>query len=176
MRRRSMTTMLMGAALAMATAAVWPVQATPSSGFTGTTLAVGRFADISVFNSLVPPDFWKERHNQEVWLSWQKTKGDSDVYVQSNVWAPGGTTGWHTHPGHSLIIVTAGAVTAYEGHDPSCAPRVYTAGMGFVDPGGGHVHVLRNEGAVEARTIAVQVVPAEAVRRVDAPDPGHCGF
>jgi hypothetical protein len=56
--------------------------------------------------------------------------------VQNNVWQPGGTTGWHTHPGHSLIIVTAGTVTAYEGNDPDCTPHVYTQGMGFVDPGG----------------------------------------
>ena len=124
----------------------------------------------------MPPDFWESRRNRNVWLSWQRTKGESDVYVQSNVWAPAGTTGWHTHPGHSLIIVTAGTVTVYEGHDETCAPQTYTVGMGFVDPGGGHVHVIRNEGAVEARTITVQVIPAGAVRRVDAPDPGHCGF
>jgi hypothetical protein len=30
--------------------------------------------------------------------------GASEVYVQNNVWAPGGSTGWHTHPGHSLIF------------------------------------------------------------------------
>ena len=53
----------------------------------------------------------------------QKTKGASDLYVQSNVWAPGGTTGWHTHPGHSLIIVTAGTVTAYDGDDPLARRR-----------------------------------------------------
>ena len=52
------------------------------------------------------------------------------MYVQSNVWQPGGSTGWHTHPGHSLIIVTAGTVTAYEGDDPDCTPHVYTAGDG----------------------------------------------
>jgi hypothetical protein len=48
--------------------------------------------------------------------------------------------------------------------------------MGFVDPGGGHVHNLRNEGSVEARTIAVQLIPADATRRVDAPSPGNCPF
>jgi hypothetical protein len=48
--------------------------------------------------------------------------------------------------------------------------------MGFVDPGGGHVHVLRNEGPIEARTIAVQLIPAAAVRRIDAPAPGNCPF
>jgi hypothetical protein len=115
-------------------------------------------------------------HAPDLWLSFQKTRGESDVYVQNNTWAPGGTTGWHTHPGHSLIIVTAGTITAYEGDDPHCTPRVYTPGMGFVDEGGDHVHVLRNEGAVEARTIAVQLIPAGATRRNDAPSPGTCSF
>jgi hypothetical protein len=47
------------------------------------------------------------------------------------VWAPQGSTGWYTHPGLSLIIVTA-AVTAYDGDDPACKPSVYTKGMTFV--------------------------------------------
>jgi quercetin dioxygenase-like cupin family protein len=152
------------------------VLATPAAGFVGTTLAVGRFGDINVFNHLIPPNFWKSRHHADLWLSWQRTKGASDVYVQSNVWQPGGSTGWHTHPGHSLIIVTAGEVTAYEGDDRKCRPTVYSQGMGFVDPGGDHVHNLRNEGTVEARTIAVQLIPADATRRIDAESPGNCAF
>jgi quercetin dioxygenase-like cupin family protein len=96
--------------------------------------------------------------------------------VQNNVWQPGGSTGWHTHPGHSLITVTAGTVTAYEGDDPSCTPHVYTVGMGLVDPGGDHVHVLRNEGSEEARTIAVQLIPAGAARRIDAAANPACLF
>jgi hypothetical protein len=36
--------------------------------------------------------------------------------------------------------------------------------------------VLRNEGAVEARTITVQLIPADAFRRIDVPDPGNCSF
>ena len=83
--------------------------ATPSSGFTGTTLAVARFGEIDVKNHTLPADTWQAR---------LKTQGISDVYVQNNTWVPGGSTGWHTHPGHSLILVTEGAVTAYEGHDP----------------------------------------------------------
>jgi predicted metal-dependent enzyme (double-stranded beta helix superfamily) len=143
----------------------------------GTTLAVGRFGKIDVFNHLLPSnDRREEEDKHNIWLSWQKTKGLSDLYVQSNVWAPGGSTGWHTHPGHSLIIVTAGTVTAYEGNDPECKPSVYTQGMGFVDPGGDHVHLIRNEGTVSASTIAVQLLPAGAQRRIDAPNPGNCPF
>jgi len=48
--------------------------------------------------------------------------------------------------------------------------------MGFVDPGGDHVHILRNEGTVEAHTIAVQLIPADAMRRIDAENPGNCPF
>ena len=104
------------------------------------------------------------------------TKGDSDLYVVSNVIAPGGHTGWHTHPGPSLITVKSGTITAYEGDDPTCSPTVYTAGQGFVDPGDGHVHMLRNEGAVPAETIAVQLVVDGGTRRIDAPAPPACAF
>jgi hypothetical protein len=155
---------------------VGKVQATPAAGFTGTTLALGRFGDIDASNHQVLSRDSGHRGHRNVWLSFQKTKGLSDVYVQSNTWTPGGTTGWHTHPGHSLIIVTAGTVTTYEGDDPSCAPHEYTAGMGFVDEGGDHVHVIRNEGPVEARTVAVQLIPAGATRRVDAEGNPACSF
>ena len=150
--------------------------ATPASGFVGTTLAVGRFGEFEVFNHFIPPNSGTERHKRDIWLSWQKTKGSSDLYVQNNVWQPGGSTGWHTHPGHSLIVVTAGTVTAYEGDDPDCKPPVYTQGMGFVDPGGSHVHLRRNEGTVEAQTVAVQLIPADQPRRIDVADPGNCHF
>ena len=158
MRRKLAWLVLFGAAIVVTTLYVGKAMATPASGFVGTTLALGRFGEIDTFNQLIPSP-------GNVWLSMQKTKGLSDVYVQSNVWQPGGSTGWHTHPGHSLIIVTAGTVTAYEGDDPDCTPHVYTQGMGFVDPGGKHVHIVRNEGPVQASTIAVQLIPADAVRR-----------
>lgn len=156
------------------TAYVGNIQATPASGFTGTTIAVGRFGNIDVGNVALNPDTPPRRKN--LWLSFQRTKGPSDLYVQSNVWTVGGSTGWHTHPGHSLIVVTAGTVTAYDGDDPSCTPKVYTVGMGFVDPGGDDVHMLRNEGSVEARTTAVQLIPAGATRRIDAPGNAACPF
>lgn len=171
--RRNLTWVLSGAVLTGAIAYVGNATATPASGFTGTTIAVGRFGDIEVTNQVLrmlgdgPPQ-------KDLWLSLQRTKGPSDLYVQSNVWIPGGSTGWHTHPGHSLIIVTAGTVTAYEGDDPSCTPKTYTVGMGFVDEGGDHVHLLRNEDSADARTVAVQLIPAGAVRRIDAEGPAAC--
>ena len=144
------------------------VLATPSTGYTSTTLAKAQFGELDSHLHSVPAD----------WQEMIKTKGLSDLYVQSNIFAPGGSSGWHTHPGPSLVIVTQGTLTVYEGDDPSCTPHVYSANgtNAFVDIGGGDVHLVRNQGAVEARTIAVQLIPSGAARRIDAPDPGNCSF
>jgi hypothetical protein len=175
MRRKLTWVVLLAAAIVVT--ALYPlgkVLATPSSGFMSTTLSLGQFGDIDVFNRFPPNS--NEDDDKNVWRSRQKTEGLSDLYVQSNVWQPGGTTGWHTHLGHSLITVTAGTLTEYDGHDPNCTPHVYTAGMGFVDPAAGHVHIVRNEGTVVAQAIAVQLIPSGQPRRIDAPDPGNCNF
>ena len=37
------------------------------------------------------------------------------------------STGWHTHPGPSLVIVTQGTVTEYDGDDPNCGGRARSA-------------------------------------------------
>ncbi|HSU59068.1 MAG TPA: hypothetical protein VLI55_07125 [Bryobacteraceae bacterium] len=167
MRRKWMSVALLSAVLVGTALYIRNAAATPASGFVGTTLALGRFGEIDTFNQLV-------EHGGPPWLSMQRTKGLSDLYVQNNVWQPGGSTGWHSHPGHSLIIVTAGTVTDYESDAPGCTPAIYTKGMGFVDPGGDHVHNIRNETGVLATTVTVQLIPADAVRRVDAPQPENC--
>ena len=148
-----------------------PAMATPPNGFTSTTIAKGQFGEFDVLNQFVPP-----KNNGNLWLSLQKTKGLSDGSVLTNVWQPGGSTGWHTHLGHTLIFVTAGTVTQYQGDDPTCTPKVYTAGMAFVDAGGDHVHIVRNEGTVEAQVIAIRLIPAGQPGRIDAPAPGNCPF
>jgi Cupin domain len=139
--------------------------ATPPSGFTSNTIAgPARFDEIHVVNS----------GEAKVQI---KTKGDVDVVVQSSTFAPGGHTGWHTHPGPILVIVQSGTVTYYDGDDPSCTPHVAPAGEGFTDQGGGHVHIVRNEGTIPAQVVATRILPAgETVTRNDAPAPGNCPF
>jgi quercetin dioxygenase-like cupin family protein len=152
-----------GALAAAMTAA--PAPATPSTGVTTTILGTAAFDQIHVTAHAHQPNFWKAQI---------KTRGLSDAYVVDNKFAPGAATGWHSHPGPSLILVVAGTVTDYMGDDPACAPHVYAAGAGFVDPGGTDVHQLRNETSAPAETIAVQLLPSDAVRRIDAPAPQNC--
>ena len=138
--------------------------ATPPSNFSTEQLALGRFGAIDVKN---------ETDNHELELN---TKGDSDVYVVRNTVQPGGQSGWHYHPGPSLVTVVQGTATFYDGDDPTCTPRVFPAGTGIVDDSldPSHVHLLRNEGTIPLITVTFQIVPAGAPRRVDAPDPGNC--
>ena len=100
----------------------------------------------------------------------------SDVYVVTNTIAPGGYSGWHTHPRPSVVLVKSGTATVYLGDDPNCVPSRFAAGSDFIDSGGGHVHMVRNEGTVQLVIVAFQIVPAGGNRRVDAPISGHCRF
>ena len=162
MRGRWILALVVGL-IVMATAGA--VLATPGSGFTAAQQWKGVFGDIDVHLVDMPG------HQVKV-----KTNGVSDVYVTRNAIAVDGHSGWHTHPGPSLIIVTVGEIMAYDGDDPTCTPTLYTTGEGFVDEGGGHVHLLRNESGAPAETVAIQFLPKDASRRIDMPDPGNCSF
>jgi len=133
--------------------------ATPSQGVTTTILAGPvTFDDIKAMS-----------HVPDEYLALLMTKGESDVYIVHNKIAPGGQTGWHSHPGISFVTIRAGVATAYEGDDPD-TPHVLNAGTGFVEQAG-HVHNIRNEGTVDLELVAFQLIPAGAPRRIDAPAP-----
>ena len=140
------------------------VLATPSSGFVSTTVGPTRFDKINV-----------KTHTGDHKVS-IKTKGFSDVYIVTNKVVPGGHSGWHTHPGPSVVSVKSGTATVYDGDDPNCTPQFYPAGTGFIDSGDGHVHLVRNEGDVELELVAFQIIPLGAQRRIDAASPGSCPF
>jgi hypothetical protein len=151
------------------------VLATSQTGSVTTTiLGKSLFDGIDVNAKTIPADVWKAQ---------LKTRGQSDVYVVDNKLSPVdpntgvvSSTGWHMHPGPSLILVVAGTVTNYTGDDPSCTGHPYSAGQGFIDTGT-DVHILRNEGSVPAETIAVQLLPTGAPRKIDVtPGPGNCPF
>ena len=98
-----------------------------------------------------------------------KTKGISDVYVVHNTIVPGGHTGWHSHPGPSIISVVSGQATEYQDDDPQGV--VHSAGTVFVDEGGEHAHIVVNEGNTDLVLVAFQIIPLGAPRRIDRPAP-----
>jgi quercetin dioxygenase-like cupin family protein len=98
-----------------------------------------------------------------------KTQGLSDVYVVKNTIVPGGHTGWHSHPGPSIVSVVSGTATEYRSDDPEGI--VHSAGTAFVDEGGDHAHLMANEGTTDLVLVAFQIVPLGATRRIDVPAP-----
>ena len=101
-----------------------------------------------------------------------------ETVFQQVVIAPGGFTGWHSHPGPVIVLVKSGQLSFYDGEDPSCTVRTYSAGQAFIDRGQGHVHIGRNESPsenLELWSTYLDVPPGEAFR-IDAPDPGNCSF
>jgi mannose-6-phosphate isomerase-like protein (cupin superfamily) len=139
------------------------VLATPPSGVKPTEFGVGAFGPIDTTGKI------------GAWSARMKTTRASDLHVLSNTIAPGGTFGWHSHPGPSFVIVKSGTATVYLGADPKCRPHRIRAGSGFVDKGL-QTHVVRNEGTVNLVTVVVSFVPRGATRRIDEAAPGNCPF
>ena len=170
-RRTRMAAATASAAALVATAllVVVPALATAPRGVTTTTFGVGRFDTIDATTKTdIDPgpakDLWQGRIN---------TKGASDLYVLQNTISPGGTFGWHSHPGPSLVNVKSGTATFYMADDPTCSPQVVEAGQAFVDDGH-DTHVVRNEGSSDLVTVVVSLVPAGFQRRIDEPAPANC--
>ena len=103
-------------------------------------------------------------------------RGDLDVVTQTITIAPGGHTGWHSHPGPVFVTITAGTMTFYDGDDRTCTPVVYATGDAFIDEGLGHVHIARNEGPTDLVLYATYLLPVGAPLRTDEPAPGNCAF
>ncbi|MBF8289160.1 MAG: hypothetical protein HW391_128 [Chloroflexi bacterium] len=137
------------------------VAATPGAGAVGTILSVGTLpAGVNI-------------HTEDLKL---KTRDDIQVVTQTITIAPGGHTGWHSHPGPVFVTIASGTMTFYDADDPTCTAGTYATGATFVDRGGGHVHIARNEGSVAMVLYATYLVPVGAPIRTDAPNPGTCPF
>jgi mannose-6-phosphate isomerase-like protein (cupin superfamily) len=105
-----------------------------------------------------------------------QTKESVDFVTQQIVIAPGGTTGWHSHPGPVLVTVKSGELTLVYADDATCAGRTYRAGDSFVDRGDENVHTAFNRGSVNLELWATYLVPGApgTAFRINADDPGTC--
>lgn len=128
--------------------AVTVAAATPSSGVSVTEL--GRAENIEPFAI--------------------DAQGDNDVVVLAATIEPGGTTGWHSHPGTEIAVVKTGTLTVYDGN---CVPRTVTAGHGRVQHAK-TIHLGRNEGSTPVELYATFVIPHGSPVRVDERAPEGC--
>lgn len=96
-----------------------------------------------------------------------------DIVVSELSFAPGGFSGWHSHPGKVIVAVARGSITLYRESD-DCAGTTYSAGDLFVERPG-VVHEARNEGTVAAVVnVTYLSVPVGTSPRIDEAQPANC--
>ena len=153
------------AALMVMVVLAGPARATSSSG-TSSSL-VGPPATFSPFKV--------KRHGDNDWKVDVDAKQGLAIATQTITFAPGGQSGWHSHPGPVFISVREGTMTFYE---EDCTATVRTAGEGFLDTGA-HAHLARNESGAPATNVVTYFAPPHTPStglRIDQPQPLNCAL
>ena len=98
-----------------------------------------------------------------------------DIVVARNEVDPGGTSGWHAHPGGAIVVIQQGEITFYRWVGNHCTATRYTAGQAFVERAS-EVGNAKNTGSTLAIVFATfPGVPVGGPARTDvAPAPGTC--
>ena len=104
--------------------------------------------------------------DDEGWELELHTHGASDFYIQDVEIAPGGYSGWHSHPGVFVGTVIAGSVDFY---DANCVKQTFAAGQVWTEDTG--LHAIANHGTVNNRLQFAYLVKKGMPRRIDRPAP-----
>jgi quercetin dioxygenase-like cupin family protein len=101
-------------------------------------------------------------------------KAGSDIAMAQITVGPGGSSGWHSHPGGAIIVVQQGAATVYRSVDTQCQSTTYTAGQAFIERPGEVDQVINETADPYVLFVTFPRVPQGASARTDEPDPGTC--
>src|SRR5712675_1081218 len=137
------------------------VLATPPLGFlVNQILAMGSVSDnISQQVQLASSG----NDGDQQWQLQLQAQGATDFYVQQLILAPGGYSGWHTHPGLLIGTVVSGAIDFY---DANCTKHSYTTGQVFME--NDQVHGIINTGSVNTELSIAYLVKHNQARRIEA--------
>jgi quercetin dioxygenase-like cupin family protein len=98
----------------------------------------------------------------------------TDVAMVRITVEPGGSSGWHSHPGGAIIVVTQGAATVNRSIGSRCDTATYGPGHMFIERPG-EVDDVVNTGTVPyVLFVTFPRVPPGEPPRIDEPDPGTC--
>jgi quercetin dioxygenase-like cupin family protein len=96
------------------------------------------------------------------------TDGASNIIQQEIKFSPGGTTGWHTHPGIVLLTLAADS-GPIDWYDAKCGKTVYNAGDSWTE--GTKLHDVVNSGSTDAHFFVTYIVAKGVSKRTDKPAP-----
>ena len=98
----------------------------------------------------------------------------TDVVMAQITVDPGGSSGWHSHPGGAIIVVKQGTLTVYRAIGSQCQSTTYSAGDAFIERPGEVDDVLNAGTAPYVLYVTFPRVPPGGSARIDEPDPGTC--
>jgi len=98
----------------------------------------------------------------------------TDVVMSQITVEPGGSSGWHSHPGGAIIVVKQGTPTLYRAIGSQCRSITYSAGDAFIERPGEVDDVLNAGSAPYVLYVTFPRVPPGGSARIDEPDPGTC--
>jgi quercetin dioxygenase-like cupin family protein len=100
----------------------------------------------------------------------------TDVVVAKNTSAPGGSSGWHSHPGGVVIVVQTGELTLYKESvgGGSCQVHTYHAGDVFFERRTNMQNGVNTGTTTTVVTATFFNVPHGGSARIDRADPGDC--
>jgi quercetin dioxygenase-like cupin family protein len=98
----------------------------------------------------------------------------TDVAMAQITVDPGGSSGWHSHPGGAIVVVKTGTLNIYRSVGSRCQTTTYGAGQAFIERPG-EVDQVINAGTVPyVLFVTFPRVPQGESVRTDQPDPGTC--
>ena len=153
----------------VATALTGALLATPASGtLSSTILARAGFVEAVDIKFKLSEGYQEVIHVPDA----------RDTVIQQVVLAPGGQSGWHSHPGPVVVLVKSGELTFYDGESSQCTAHTYVAGQAFIDRGQGHIHLAANLSTTSNAELWFTYfdVPPGASQRIDVANPGNCPF
>ena len=98
----------------------------------------------------------------------------TDVVISQITVNPGGSSGWHSHPGGAIIVVAQGTLTTYHAQGDDCKSTTYSAGQAFIERPGEVDDVLNEGSSPYVLYVTFPRVPPGGSARIDQPDPGTC--
>jgi quercetin dioxygenase-like cupin family protein len=98
----------------------------------------------------------------------------TDVAMAQITVDPGGSSGWHSHPGGAIIVVKTGTLTVYRSIGSQCQSTTYSAGQAFIERPGEIDQVLNTSTTPYVLFVTFPHVPQGVSPRTDEPDPGTC--
>ena len=100
----------------------------------------------------------------------------NDVAVNQITVQPAGFSGWHSHPGTTVVAVQSGQVRLYSERiaGGKCRVRTYTAGQVFLEHPKNEYQAVNTGSEPYVLAVTFFNVPHGGSFRIDQADPGNC--